>query len=356
LSRALIANEGGGDLVLTDNCFQNNTVVLASVIQYSMDFPAVSSGNFVAVGSGLTCDYLAWYTTFDADGAVIGAPNCTVAESNVCSLDTKVSTDAASDTPTASPAAASNATTGAPVAKSSATTAPAFVTIAPASKSNATIDPAPSTTIAPATQSPTSAPASSVAKTIAPVIKSPSTIAPVSKSTTSVPAVEASFAPAPKNSTNPVHVNASACISDLDEIFDAQYDTTGNPIPTDQAQVFILCPNTEYKMGFLSGDEIIGGFLPLFLRSNMTIKCGVDGKSSNNCNMTTGTIAFFSVYGFFGQDELSIDNAVLSGITFSGSIREQYFVIGGLGGSIDVIDCRFYVSLFVENVEIVGQD
>ena len=153
-------------MILKDNCFQNNTVVLASVIQYAMDVPPVSSGNFMAAGSGLTCDYLAWYSTFDPDGQVIGIPKCIAAESNVCRLDTKEFTGDVL-----------NATTGASVAVSGATTAPAFVTLAPAAKFNATIASAPSTTIAPVF---------TVTTTVAPIIQSPSTTKPVSTSTNSV--------------------------------------------------------------------------------------------------------------------------------------------------------------------------
>jgi hypothetical protein len=185
LSRALIANEGGGDLILKDNCFQNNTVVLASVIQYAMDVPPVSSGNFMAAGSGLTCDYLAWYSTFDPDGQVIGIPKCIAAESNVCRLDTKEFTGDVL-----------NATTGASVAVSGATTAPAFVTLAPASVSNSTIASAPSTTIAPAAQSSAIAPVSAVTTTIAPIMQSPPTTTPTSTSMTSISEVDAAFADA----------------------------------------------------------------------------------------------------------------------------------------------------------------
>ena len=136
------------------------------------------------------------------------------------------------------------------------------------------------------------------------------------------------------------------CTSNLDDILYFQFDENDTAIATDIPQVWTLCPETEYKLGFATVDgSIVGGFLPLFLRSNMTIKCGEDGKSSNNCNLTTGSIALLTFVGFFAEEEFYLENAVLSGITFSESIREQYFVIGGMGGQAEIIDCRFYVSM-----------
>lgn len=134
------------------------------------------------------------------------------------------------------------------------------------------------------------------------------------------------------------------CTSNLDDIYDAQFDN-GTVIPPDFPQVWTLCPETEYKLGFLSGEDIVGGFLPLPLRPNMTIKCGEDGKSSNNCNLTTGSIGLFVAAGLFDDNEFYFENSVLSGITFSESIRDQYFFMGGMGGQAEIIDCRFYVSM-----------
>jgi hypothetical protein len=140
-------------------------------------------------------------------------------------------------------------------------------------------------------------------------------------------------------------VSAGPCINSFDQIKNAQFvNGTATAISTSERQVFILCPNTEFKVGYILPDGSIGaGQTPLALRSNMTILCGKDGKSSNNCNITTGDIGFYTVQGSFGTDEVTIDNAVLSGITFSDSIRSTYFLIGGMGGNIDIIDCRFYV-------------
>jgi hypothetical protein len=138
--------------------------------------------------------------------------------------------------------------------------------------------------------------------------------------------------------------SAANCTSNLTDIFSSQNDN-GTVISTEKPQVWTLCPNTEYKTGFLTSNDIVGGMTPLFLRSNMTIQCGEDGKNSNNCTVTTGTVGFLVVPGFFFQDEYVIENGVLSGITFV-NLREEHFVIYEMGGNIDVIDCRFYVSTF----------
>ena len=81
----------------------------------------------------------------------------------------------------------------------------------------------------------------------------------------------------------------------------------------------------------------------------MTIQCGEDGKNSNNCTVSTGSIGFVMFRGLFKSDEYVIENGVLRGITFV-DLREQYFLIGDMGGNVDVIDCRFYVSIFFETI------
>jgi hypothetical protein len=138
----------------------------------------------------------------------------------------------------------------------------------------------------------------------------------------------------------------SNCTDSFDVIYNAQFNPeTEAAYPTNTSQVWTLCPNTEYKTGFEKDGEIIGGMAPLSLRSNMTIKCGEDGKSSNNCSVTTGSYGFMSVGNLFGDDSFYIENAVLSGITFASSIRTNSVVIGDLGGSVAFVDCRFNVSL-----------
>jgi hypothetical protein len=163
--------------------------------------------------------------------------------------------------------------------------------------------------------------------------------------------VTVSSSPTAANASGPTAVNASnatACITDLSIVLNSQYTDNGTvaiPINTLGHQEFILCPNTEFKTGFFNaqGTGIVGGAFPLCLRSNMTIKCGVDGKSTNNCSITTGDAALVTQNGFFEINETVIENAVVSGITFAGSIRQQMFVLAQLGGSINVIDCRFLV-------------
>ena len=138
---------------------------------------------------------------------------------------------------------------------------------------------------------------------------------------------------------------APNCTSNLTEIFNAQGYDNGTFISTEIPQVWTLCPNTEYKTGFLSDQDIIVGMLPLFLRSNMTIQCGEDGKNSNNCTVSTGHLGFYTSQGMFAPDEYVIENGVLRGITFA-DLRLQYFLIGDMGGNVHLIDCHFYVSVF----------
>ena len=142
---------------------------------------------------------------------------------------------------------------------------------------------------------------------------------------------------------------APNCTSNLTDIFNSQGYDNGTIKSTEIPQVWTLCPNTEYKTGFYVNQDIKGGMLPLFLRSNMTIQCGEDGKNSNNCTVSTGSVGFIMFQGLFDPDEFVIENGVLRGITFA-DLREQYFVIGDMGGNVDVIDCRFYVSIFFETI------
>ena len=116
--------------------------------------------------------------------------------------------------------------------------------------------------------------------------------------------------------------SAANCTSNLTDItFFQKYDN-GTVKSTEIPQVWTLCPNTEYKTGYLVGNDIVGGMLPLFLRSNMTIQCGDDGKNSNNCTVSTGSIGFSMFLGFFDQNEYVIENGVLSGVTFV-DLRDQ---------------------------------
>jgi len=448
LSRAIISNEGGGELVLINNCFVENLAILALVIHYSDVVMAVTSGNYVTADTDLKCNFLAWYNSFANNSAVIGGPICRGAEQDICVLESANQGPSAPTKASVPPTPLPNSSTPLSPTQFSAplTMTPNLSTLLPSispmtnpvnislpnectigmtisdrdrnefiaqdseytvfvnrlstnsflgltyaqlpsilqlnyealaenssgigvagskpfqtpsqdelahlqiicQKSYDAVDLALSSKPKDSnTSTPVTFPISHAPVTTAPIISAPVTAKP-----TSVTA-PISIAPVTAKPTSVPGTNQTDCIDDMDMIVTSQFINGSDiGIPTDKHQVFILCPNTEFQVGFYDQTTgyVIQGQQPLAIRSNMTIQCGEDGKSINNCSITTGDIAFFLAPGLFRDDVVTIENAVLMGITFSESIREIYFTIQGMGGDINVIDCRFYggnVNTFV---------
>ena len=82
---------------------------------------------------------------------------------------------------------------------------------------------------------------------------------------------------------------------------------------------YILCPNTEFKLGVIPGPSAtccVDGMAPIAARANSVVKCGADGKVSNNCVMVGGQFQVLST--FFSFFEYS-NNVGFEGITFKGA-------------------------------------
>ena len=107
-----------------------------------------------------------------------------------------------------------------------------------------------------------------------------------------------------------------------------------------ESRTFILCPDTIYKIGSLSGGGTLeGGDFPLFAFNNTKYQCGEDGAVTNNCILTGGSVQFIA-YNIFEQ--VSAKNVEIQGLTFE-KAESQAFGLG-LAGGIFVEDCIIRVS------------
>jgi len=126
---------------------------------------------------------------------------------------------------------------------------------------------------------------------------------------------------------------SAGCYDSLDSVYaligmDELLFTTKN---------IVLCPDTFYDIGdLIPGIGILGGQAPIVPRSNTYIKCGEDGKSSNNCILRGGGFSVLSLPVFFSQD-LYTSNVVLEGLTFQSQNVNGAFL--GNPGDITFLDC-----------------
>jgi len=120
---------------------------------------------------------------------------------------------------------------------------------------------------------------------------------------------------------------------------------------------YILCPNTEFITGTFYYDEqtnlteYLGGTAPLGGRSNMHVKCGADGSSSNNCTIHTGEFGFSLRYFEFLDFEYAqggiVTNLTVEGVTFGKAPASQFsyldtpVVISNYTGDLTFKDCVF---------------
>lgn len=114
-------------------------------------------------------------------------------------------------------------------------------------------------------------------------------------------------------------------------------------------RTYVICPDTvidirdddlDLSPGPLPNNTFEGGKQPaIYLRSQSTVMCGTDGKSSNNCTLRGGILQFAFLNGWFG-DEVARNVRVL-GLTFEAAD----FVSTALNrrGDITFIDCIWKV-------------
>jgi len=92
-------------------------------------------------------------------------------------------------------------------------------------------------------------------------------------------------------------------------------------------RTYILCPNTIFQMGRFvaqassgvssnSLGEYVGGDIPINLRSNARVICGVDARKENNCTLQGGTNGMLSLPGYVFPGELVHENLWVQGLTF----------------------------------------
>ena len=138
-----------------------------------------------------------------------------------------------------------------------------------------------------------------------------------------------------------IFASAQECIVDLTQIAIAELGVDDTAV----RRTYILCPSTTFSTGNIVNGVIEGGQTPFNLRPNMTVHCGSEdgGSSSNEC-IVTGEV------GLIGSPNNIADagEIVLRGITFE-NLRETGFFVRG-GGTIEVVDCIFRVSLGAQPV------
>jgi hypothetical protein len=108
-------------------------------------------------------------------------------------------------------------------------------------------------------------------------------------------------------------------------------------------QVYKLCPNTVFEMGYNDASNVccLDGFAPIYPRRLMTVQCGDDGSSANNCTLRGGT----SQLNFSPQaSELKTD-VIVKGLTFEDALGASIFILGTGGITFD--DCIIKVRMLV---------
>mmetsp|Transcript_17108 Transcript_17108/g.25920 ORF Transcript_17108/g.25920 Transcript_17108/m.25920 type:complete len:702 (+) Transcript_17108:42-2147(+) len=121
-----------------------------------------------------------------------------------------------------------------------------------------------------------------------------------------------------------VSAQAQSCYRTLKEISDKEL--VRPPEERNKAQEYMLCPNTIYEPGTVNANGIQGES-PLILRSKAFVKCGTNGKSSNNCIIRgTGTFGVWvdpvSMVPFDPTD-LDRRNVIIKGVTFRDFVTQN---------------------------------
>ncbi|CAB9515794.1 expressed unknown protein [Seminavis robusta] len=134
--------------------------------------------------------------------------------------------------------------------------------------------------------------------------------------------------------------------------------------------LFVMCPNSHIRIGIMRipsvNNTYINGQDPLFIvRSNVEVRCGLDGSSSNNCTLDGGTSQLVIMY--YGENQYGItpqdvQNVTVRGITFTGTLDQGFqfgstsvLVANQQAKDIQLIDCRWqhsFVPLFLVYVGI----
>lgn len=128
------------------------------------------------------------------------------------------------------------------------------------------------------------------------------------------------------------------CIDTLDFIYKAENNLTDDSA----VREYILCPETTFEVAtkFESDGSPRYGQYPLLLaRSNLHIRCGESGDSSNNCILQDGEQQVW-FHDKFNPGK-AITNVRLEGLTFTN--EGTYTVMVDSFGELTLHDCIFKV-------------
>ena len=95
---------------------------------------------------------------------------------------------------------------------------------------------------------------------------------------------------------------------------------------TQGSKDFILCPNTTIDIGVPANQdftEFTNGDLPLaILGDGVTVQCGYDGSSTNNCVLNGGFVQLVSIPNNpFLPTKITSNDLKVQGLTFSGTLQ-----------------------------------
>jgi len=163
---------------------------------------------------------------------------------------------------------------------------------------------------------------------------------------TDSPAVDATPAPVPA---------APTCFSTTTEILLAQL---ANP----PVKNIVICPGTTINIGLPANaefSEFVGGDIPLTpLHDDVTIMCGDDGSSDNECKISGGLVQMAtSVSNPFVQGKITTHNLKVKGLTFTGDLTSipgfgsVSVLLSAPGDNMVFEDCLFQ---FIKAEQIVG--
>jgi hypothetical protein len=152
---------------------------------------------------------------------------------------------------------------------------------------------------------------------------------------------------------------AQECFSSTLAILMAQ---TQNPPVKD----IVLCPDTTIDIGLPANaefTEFVGGDYPLtILHDEVTIRCGEDGSSSNNCSLNGGFVQLVATPNNpFFPTQITTNNLMVQGLTFKGTLTgvsgllSSAVALGTPGENMVFDDCVFE-GLISDQVMFNGRD
>jgi len=138
------------------------------------------------------------------------------------------------------------------------------------------------------------------------------------------------------------NATAQPCIQTIDELENFETAFGANDPTFSQGRTYVLCSNAFYNIGKLDvNNNVIDGQQFIRARPNLYLKCGDDGKVTNNCFITGGDVQVDGT-SYFGNTVTAIPNVTIEGVTFSKTLR--YSVWASKQGDITFVDCVFTLN------------